>query len=193
MTALYEVVQTYHEQLAALQDADLPVEVINDTLEAIQWPVEEKIRAVVAFALELKADAETRAEHAKRMADSAKTMKARSESLMVYATSGLMNSGLRLPLRCPEFTLNVAKNPPSLEIVDESAIPSKFRRRSFAFHIPEDWTDEQVENLAKQMNVPVQYEESIDRRALLDAVKADPEATKDFARIAPTAYRLSVR
>lgn len=193
MTALYEVVNTYHEQLAALQDADLPAEVVNDTLEAIQWPVEEKVRAVVAFALQLKADAEVRAEHAKRMADSAKAMKNRADALLAYVSAGLLNSGLRLPLRLPEFTVNVAKNPPSLEVVDESAIPAKFKRRSFQFLIPEDWTDEQVSDLAAKMNVPVQYEEAIDRRALLDAVKADPEATKDFARIAPTAYRLTVR
>jgi hypothetical protein len=193
MTALYEVVQTYHAELAALQEADLPAEVVHDTLEAIQWPVEEKVRAVVAFALQLKADAEIRAEHAKRMADSAKTMKNRADALMTYVTSGLLNSGLKLPLVCPEFTVNVAKNPPSLEVVDESAIPFQFRRRSFSFEIPEDWTDAQVEDLASKMDVPVRYEETVDRKALLDAVKKDPAAHEAYARIAPTAYRLTVR
>lgn len=193
MPALYEVVNTYREELAALQDADLPAEVVADTLEAIQWPVEEKIRAVVAFALQLKADAEVRADHAKRMSESAKSMKNRADSLIAYASAGLMNSGLRLPLVCPEFTLNLAKNPPSLEVLDESAVPGKFKRRSFQFLIPDDWTDEQVSDLAAKMNVPVQYEEAIDRRALLDAVKTDPAAHEDYARIAQTAYRLSVR
>lgn len=51
--SLFQIVARYQGDLAKLQDLDLPPEVVSDTIEAMQGDVEEKVRAVVAFALQL--------------------------------------------------------------------------------------------------------------------------------------------
>ena len=196
MPSLFQIIDEYQQQLAALQDMDLPPEAVMDTIEGMQGDVETKLRAVIAYAMQVKADAATRKEHAKRMAESAKAMEARFDSLMMYAQVGLMNSGLKLPLVCPEFTINLAKNPPSLEVANEEAVPDGFKRRTCTFTVPESWSDERVHGVMAQMVIPrndYSIDAAVDRRSLLDSVKADPEEHKSYARLAPTSYRLSVR
>ena len=197
MSTLFEIVREYHDQLSSLNDTDLPPEVVFDTIEAMQGDVEQKIRAVVAYALHIKADAETRKAHAKRMADSAKAMEARHESLMMYAQIGLMNSGLKLPISLPEFTLNLAKNPASLDVTASPVdVPPQFLRRTIRIEVPNDWdegTVKEIIGLAESWGGNGCCDLDVDKRALLDAVKADPEAHKAYARLNPTSYRLSVR
>lgn len=197
MPALFEVIDQYQQQLSALQDTDLPPEVVMDTIEAMQGDVETKLRAVVAYALQVKADAETRKAHAKRMADSAKAMEHRYDSLMMYAQVGVMNSGLKLPLALPEFTLNLAKNPPSCEVTTTiTEVPAKFLRRTIRIEVPEHWTEDDVREVIQGAEAQGGIgccDLDVDKRAVLEAVKADPEACKPFAKLNPTSYRLTVR
>lgn len=194
MSNLFQIIDQYQQQLSALNDTDLPAEVVLDTVEALQGDVETKIRAVVAYALQIKADAATRKEHAKRMADGAKAMENRAESLMMYAQVGLMNSGLKLPLALPEFTLNLAKLPPSLhDDLDPAKVPAQFLKRSVTFELRDDQDPQDVLELLNDIGVKAEVESTVDRRRLLDAVKADPESCKPFARLNPTGFRLAVR
>lgn len=197
MSALFEVIDQYHADLAQLQELDLPNEVVLDTIESMQGPVEQKVRAVVAYALKIKADAATRKEHAKRMSEGAKAMENRYESLMMYAQIGLMNSGLKLPLTLPEFTLNIAKNPPSLmDEVDPMKVPDQYLRRTITVEVPVSWSEADVREVIEHADgkgAVSNCSVAVDRRGLLDAVKADPEGCKPFARLNPQSYRLSVK
>lgn len=194
---LFEIINEYQDQLAQLNDADLPNEVVLDTIEAMQGTVEDKLRAVIAYALQIKADAAARKEQAKRMAESAKAMENRYDSLMMYAQIGVMNSGLTLPLVLPEFTINLAKNPPSVDVLASPVdLPPQFLRRTIVIEVPDGWSEQDVSDAVRQMeesgavcNVSVEA----DKRRLMDALKANPEAHKGYARIAPTSYRLTVR
>ena len=197
MANLFEIIDQYQQQLSTLQDTDLPPEVVMDTIESIQGDVETKLRAVVAYALQVKADAETRKAHAKRMAESAKAMEHRYDSLMMYAQIGVMNSGLKLPLALPEFTLNLAKNPPSCEVTDTiTQVPAKYLRRTIRIEVPEQWTEDDVREVIQGVEAQGAIaccDLDVDKRAVLEAVKADPEACKPFAKLNPTSYRLTVR
>jgi hypothetical protein len=195
MPSLFAIIDQYHDQLSALNDSELPTEVILDTVEAMQGDVETKIRAVVAYALQIKADADTRKAHAKRMADSAKAMESRYESLMMYAQVGVMNSGLKLPMALPEFTLNLAKNPPSLDdALDASKVPTQYLRRTISFSLPAEANPTSFTDKLHEMGInEVTVDVAVDKRPLLEAVKTDPEACKPFAKLNPTSYRLTVR
>ena len=194
MPNLFEIIDQYQQQLSALNDTDLPAEVVLDTVEALQGDVETKIRAVVAYALQIKADAATRKEHAKRMAESAKAMESRAESLMMYAQIGVMNSGLKLPLALPEFTLNLAKLPPSLhDDLDPAKVPPQFLKRTVTFELRDHQRPEDVLALLEDIGVKAEVDTTVDRRRLLDAVKADPEGCKPFARLNPPGFRLAIR
>lgn len=191
---LFEVINEYHEQLAVLQDADLPPECVLDTIEAIQGDVEVKMRAVVAYALQIKADAETRKAHAKRMAESAKAMENRYDSLMMYAQIGLQNSGLKLPLVLPEFTLNLAKNPPSLEVLKEDQVPAQYLRRTASFTVPDNTDLGYVREMLTTMGASnIEFSVAVDKVPLLAAIKTNPEPHKGYAKLSPQSYRLSVK
>lgn len=194
---LYEVIREYHQQLSSLNDTDLPPEVVFDTIEAMQGDVEMKIRAVVAYALQIKADAETRKAHAKRMAESAKAMESRYDSLMMYAQIGVMNSGIKLPINLPEFTLNLAKNPPSVDVTASPVdVPAPFLRRTIRIEVPMEWAEADVRAVianAESSGAIGCCDLDVDKKALLDALKVDPEPHKAYARLNPTSYRLTVR
>lgn len=140
---LYAIVARYQDDLAKLQDLDLPPEVVADTIEGMQGEIEEKLRAVVAYAIDLEKAAEARATEAARMKDSASRFAARADALRTYALGALQASGLRLPLIAPEFTLNVAKVPPSVEVADASALPDAMVKTTvtieFVGRIPDTW------------------------------------------------------
>ena len=56
--SLYHMTEQYRAALAELSDADLPEEVVADTLEALEGELVQKGQAVAAFALNLGAEIE---------------------------------------------------------------------------------------------------------------------------------------
>lgn len=188
---LYQIVARYQDDLAKLQDLDLPPEVVADTIEGMQGEIEEKVRAVVAYALEMEKAAEVRAAEAARMKDSAARFSARAESLRTYALGALQASGLRLPLIAPEFTLNVAKQPRSVEVADPAALPDEMVKTTvtiqFTGRPPNTW--------AVSEQAPAGAEIAVDtvpvKKAIADALKAD--AAVPGAALAPQSFRLTVR
>ena len=189
---LYAIVAKYHDDLAKLQDLDLPPEVVLDTIESMQGEIESKVRAVVAYAIDLEKAADARADEAARMKDGADRLSARAESLKMYAQIALMNSGLKLPLIAPEFTLNLAKNPRPVDVVDVAALPDTLVKTTvtikFAGRFPE-WSD------ALTTAAPDGADVSVDVKPIKtligDALKADTAVPG--AKFGPQSFRLTVR
>lgn len=201
MATLFDITQQYREDLAKIQDLDLPPEVVLDTIEAMQGDFETKLRAVVAYARELEKMADMRREEAKRMVDGAKAMENRAESIMAYAQAMIAASGIVLPLRLPEFTLNLARNPPSCEITDASALAPHLINTEITIDMPGVITTEQraaldaalvriLEGVRPTMDVSVKP----DKRAVLGELKSLKDGeTLPGAQMNPTSFRLSVR
>ena len=57
MTALYLLTQEFREAAEKLADAELPDEVIADTLESLQFPIEEKAKNVAMVIRNIEASA----------------------------------------------------------------------------------------------------------------------------------------
>lgn len=189
---LYAIVQRFQADLAALQDLDLPAEVVADTLEGMQGEVEEKVRAVVGYAIELQAAADIRAAEAKRMAEGAKRMAERADALKLYAQIALRQANIKLPLVAPEFTINVAKNPPSVEITNPEALPDSLVRTSISISFDgrhQVWTDSVIGTLPAGADFSVEVKPA--KKAIGDALKAD--VAVEGAQLAPVTYRLTVK
>ena len=188
---LYQIVARYQDDLAALQEIDLPPEVVADTIEGMQGEIEDKVRAVVAYALEMEKAAEARHAESVRLKNSAIKYLDRAESLRKYALGALQASGLRLPLVAPEFTLNIAKQPPSVEVADVTALPDEMVKTTvtiqFTGRIPDTWAvSEQAPSGAEIAvdTVPV-------KKAISDALKTNTDVPG--AALAPQSFRLTVR
>lgn len=189
---LYAIVERFRADLAVLQDLDLPPEVVADTLEGMQGEIEDKVRAVVGYAIELQSVADARAALAKSMAEGAKRIAERADALKLYAQTALMQSGIKLPLIAPEFTIGIAKNPRAVEVVNVSTLPDPMVRTTITISFDGRHT-QWAEGLLASLPERADYEAEVKpaKKVIGDALKAD--AVIEGARLAPVTYRLSVK
>ena len=127
MTSLYTIASQYRADLESLSDLDLPPEVVADTVEGMQGEVSDKLRAVIAYSLELDVLAAGASDAAKRMADRAKSLKSRVDWLREYALSAMQQTGIG-EVSSDEFAAKIAKKPASVQIAEGAELPAEFMR-----------------------------------------------------------------
>ena len=127
-STLYEVAALYRAQLEQLSDLDMPPEVVADTLEAIQGDMQDKLRAVIAYSMELDVLASGAKDAAKRMADRAKALESRVDSMRAYALTHMQATGIG-EVSTDEFAAKVAKKPASVNVTDAALIPAAYMRQ----------------------------------------------------------------
>lgn len=124
---LYEISAQYRADLDSLEALDLDEATFRDTLEGMQGELDEKLRAVIAYSLELGILAAGAADAAKRMKERSEALEKRTDWLRQYALTHMQATG-RLELATDEWHAKVAKKPPSVVIEDASAIPDQYMR-----------------------------------------------------------------
>jgi hypothetical protein len=125
---LYDIAEEYRQQLDRLAELDLDPQTVADTIDGLQGDLQDKLRAIIGYSLELDIAATGAADAAKRMQDRAKTLDARVASLRAYALQAMQATGLP-GLETDEWTAKPAKRPPSVEITDAAALPPAFVRQ----------------------------------------------------------------
>lgn len=128
MTSLYTIASEYQSQLAQLADLDLDPQTVADTIEGLQGDVESKLRAVIAYSLDLDVVAAGAADAAKRMNERAKTLSWRVDALRAYALRHMQETGIG-EVSTDEFGAKVAKKPPSVNVTDPALIPPAYMRQ----------------------------------------------------------------
>jgi predicted nuclease with TOPRIM domain len=120
---LYEISQNY-SQLLDMVDV-LDEETFRDTLQAIEEALEDKVENMAKFIRCLEADAKAIKEEEQRLADRRKSLENRISSVKEYLQNQLEVAGLDKVKR-PTVTVSLQLNPPSVEVIDESVIPSTY-------------------------------------------------------------------
>lgn len=206
---LYELAIEYRNLVAQLQDVDLPPEVVLDTIDGMQGEVSEKIKAVLIVSMEIESEAEARAAHGKRMTESAKAMANRAEALRSYAQVAIQNCGLALPLKYPEFNVNLQRNPPSCDVTHPELLPPHLKTIEASVTLTGSATVT-PDDIAKHLTAAglgvhgVQLTTKVDKKAVLDTLKtiaaANDAKGKDEepdrlpgAHFNPTGYRITVK
>lgn len=124
---LHELAQEFRAAAETLQADDLPDEVIQDTLESISMPLEEKAKSVAAFARNLESTASAIKEAEAEMSRRRKALENRAEWLRGYLLSNMQACGIS-KIECPYFRISVRANPESVCIEDEAQIPADYMR-----------------------------------------------------------------
>lgn len=124
---LYQIADEYRQALAVLADHDQPPEVVADTVEGLQGDIEAKLRAVIAYSLELSILATGAADAAKRMQERAKSLQSRVEWLHGYALRAMQDTGIG-QVQTDEWAAKVAKKPPSVQIAEGVELPPDLLR-----------------------------------------------------------------
>ena len=133
---LYEVVQEYRTQLDALAELDLDARTYADTLESMDGELKDKLRAVIAYSLDLEIEATGAAAAAKRMKERADSLDTRVKWLRDYALRSM--EACNLPeVSTDEWAAKVAKKPPSVVISEGAIIPIAYQRTIPAQYEPD--------------------------------------------------------
>lgn len=126
MAALYQLVEQYRSLEALEASEDLPAEVIQDTLEGLTGDLTVKATNVAKYILNCEAMAEAVEQASEAMKVRAQKIRCRSESIREYLRINMQGAGIT-KIEATEFVLALKKNPPSVIVTDEAAIPPAFK------------------------------------------------------------------
>ena len=125
---LYEISSDYLQALDLFTDpeADIPLEAALDTLEGIEGQLQEKAVSVAKFMQNLDAAAKAIKEAEQQMARRRKAIENRARWIRDYLKTNMEAAGITR-IDSPWFSLAIQKNPPSVDVLDESALPDDFK------------------------------------------------------------------
>ncbi len=120
---LYEMSQSYNQLLEIADSID--EDVFRDTLSAIEEAIEDKVENVGKFIRCLEVDAKAIREEEQRLADRRKAIENKISNTKEYLQNKMEVAGIDKVKRAT-LTVSIQNNPPSVEIADESLIPSDY-------------------------------------------------------------------
>jgi hypothetical protein len=134
--SLYQLSGNYLEALDFLTDpeADLPIEAINDTLEALSGELEDKAINVAKFLRNMEATAEAIKVAEADMAKRRKALESRVKWLKDYLKGNMEACGIS-KIECPYFKVAIQANPAAVNILDEASIPERFKEQVITWKI----------------------------------------------------------
>ncbi|MGN7311509.1 siphovirus Gp157 family protein [Alkalicoccobacillus gibsonii] len=141
---LYELTQNWQQVMEMIEDGE---ESYTDTLEAIEEAIEDKAENLAKLIKSTEAQTEVIKAEEKRLADRRKAMENKAKNMKVYLQEQLELAG-KTKIKGALLTVAIQKNPPSLNVLDQSLIPQ---------------------------NYFVQLDPQLDKKALLAAIKEGQE------------------
>ena len=122
---LYEITGEILELLTMAEDLELDQKMIQDTMEGLDFEFEEKAEAYAKVVKTLEMDIAGLDEEIQRMTKRKATIKNNIDRLKRSLEGAMIATGKR-KFKTPLFGFGIQKNPPSLNILDESKVPAEF-------------------------------------------------------------------
>lgn len=125
MTSLYQLTGQFLELQNALQDCD--DQTIADTIEGsgVMDDIETKAQNIICLVRSLEADAAVCEAEVARLTDRAKAAEKKAQALKDAVLRAMQAIGTD-KIKTDLFTLTAAKNPPAVEVTDQSLIPADY-------------------------------------------------------------------
>lgn len=129
MSTLYEIALDFRAVADKLADLSLPDDVVADTLDAeVGLDFKAKMTGVGFVYRNITAEEKMVVAEIDRLLARRDLLSARGAKLLAYAHSA-MKLTEQTKIDSPLFDIKIVKNPPAVEVFDESAIPMGFMRR----------------------------------------------------------------
>lgn len=119
---LYDLTADYQTVLDLITDG---AEGLDDTLESLSDAIEDKVENIAKVIKTLEAETAGLKVEEARLADRRKGIENNVKRLKDYAEQSLLSVGKK-KIKGPLFTVLIQKNPPRLEVLDDSLIPESF-------------------------------------------------------------------
>ena len=127
--ALYEIVAEFRDAAAQLSTLDVDEQTIDDTLEALRFPLEQKATNVACIVRNLEATAEAIKQAENQMADRRTAIENRAKRIREYLRVNMESAGVK-EIDSPWFKLSIRKNPPAVVIERETDVPKLYMRQA---------------------------------------------------------------
>ena len=122
---LYEITGGILELLTMAEDLELDQKMIRDTMEGLDFEFEEKAEAYAKIIKTLEMDITGLDTEIQRMTKKKATIKNNIDRLKRSLEGAMIATGKR-KFKTALFGFGIQKNPPSLNVLDESKIPDEF-------------------------------------------------------------------
>lgn len=126
MATLYEIKGQFKELMEMADECNLTQADIKDTLEGLDCELEEKADAYAKVIRTLECDVDSVDAEIKRLTDKKRRIQNNISSMKRSLESTMIELGSK-KIKTPLFGFNIQKNPPSVNILDESKVPDNFR------------------------------------------------------------------
>lgn len=124
---LYELNTMYQEFIDLVEEnQDLDEEIVRDTLDSIKGALHEKVESVAIVIKTLEAEAEAFKAEEKRLSERRKARENEIRRLKNYLEYAMKTAGEK-KVKGKLYTINIQKNPPSINLLDDKKIPEKYR------------------------------------------------------------------
>lgn len=128
---LYELTGAFN-QVADMLEYDSENAAIIDTLESIDLAIEEKADGYAKLIRNQEASSKAFDEEIKRMKERKQAVDNNVKRMKLSLQNAMVEIG-KTKFKTDLFSFNIQKNQPSVEIVDESLIPDKFKKVTIEF------------------------------------------------------------
>lgn len=122
---LYEITGEILELLTMAEDLELDQKMIRDTMEGLDFEFEEKAEAYAKIIKTMEMDITGLDTEIQRMTKKKATIKNNIDRLKRSLEGAMIATGKR-KFKTPLFGFGIQKNPPSLNVLDETKIPAEF-------------------------------------------------------------------
>jgi len=125
MTSLRTLTEQYAELQALAEQGDEGMEVaIRDTMQAIEGEFNEKAQALITVVHNMDSDVDALEREIARLTDRKKAIKARQDSMREWLRQNMEETGIT-SIKCPLFSITLAKGVEVAVIDQESALPDE--------------------------------------------------------------------
>ena len=125
MKALYKIAEDHQEIIEAIDSGEFTQEEMADTLEGALGTFEEKAQSVLAYSENIAADIDQVDQAIKRLQERKKTLANKQQSMRDYLKHNMQRTGIT-NIKCPLFSITLAKGRDKVIIDDEELIPSDY-------------------------------------------------------------------
>lgn len=124
---LYELTELYQNIWELIGDDETDVETLETALKQIEDNIEVKAESIAKLVKGIDGDIASLKEEERRLAKRRKTLENKQINIKLYLENQLKLMDINR-IKTPIFTISLQRNPPSVRILNEDAIPDKYKK-----------------------------------------------------------------
>ena len=122
---LYELTENYRNLQDLLENPEIDQDLIINALDEVGEQLEEKAENVAKLIKTMEVEVTGYKTEEKRLADRRKALENRISGLKSYIDAAMKSTGKK-KFKGQLFSFNIQKNPPSVNIIDDTLIPKEY-------------------------------------------------------------------